>query len=65
MADTLDAMTSSRAYRGVLSWEIAVAEIRRRAGSQFDPQVVEAFNQALPELEALHKAFGNTEAENA
>jgi putative two-component system response regulator len=57
VADTLDAMTSSRAYRTGLPWEVAVAEIERCAGSQFDPRVVRAFGDILPRLEALRESF--------
>jgi putative nucleotidyltransferase with HDIG domain len=62
VADTLDAMTSSRAYRVGLPWEVAVEEIQRNAGSQFDPVVVEAFARALPTLEALHADSEGSEA---
>jgi putative nucleotidyltransferase with HDIG domain len=48
VADAYDAMTSDRPYRAALSSEIALAELRRGAGSQFDPQVVEAFLQPVP-----------------
>jgi putative two-component system response regulator len=47
VADTFDAMTSVRPYRSALTVAEAVAEIERCAGAQFDPQVVEAFRQAL------------------
>jgi len=43
VADTLDAMTSDRPYRRALPWSVAYDEIRREAGQQFDPKVVEAF----------------------
>lgn len=43
VADTYDAMTSDRAYRKALPHEIAIAELRRCAGSQFDPAIVAAF----------------------
>ena len=43
IADTYDAMTSHRAYRAALKHEIAVRELRRCSGTQFDPGVVEAF----------------------
>ncbi|HSA23620.1 MAG TPA: HD domain-containing phosphohydrolase, partial [Myxococcota bacterium] len=43
VADTYDAMTSDRAYRKALSHEIAVAELRRCAGTQFDPRIVAVF----------------------
>ncbi len=43
IADTFDAMTSTRAYRKALPLEAANAEIRRCAGTQFDPEVVGVF----------------------
>jgi putative nucleotidyltransferase with HDIG domain len=43
VADTLDAMISDRPYRRALSLEAAKEEIRRHAGTQFDPHVVEFF----------------------
>lgn len=42
--DTLDAMTSDRAYRQGASFDVAKTEIVRMKGSQFDPQAVDAFN---------------------
>ena len=43
VADTLDAMTSDRPYRSALSFKDAREEIVRCSGSQFDPDVVQAF----------------------
>lgn len=43
VADTYDAMTSSRSYRNALSPAEALTELRRVAGSQLDPEIVEAF----------------------
>lgn len=43
VADAYDAMTSDRPYRKALSHDIAVAELRRGVGKQFDPAVVAAF----------------------
>lgn len=45
VADTLDAMTSERAYRDAQSFERAAEEIIRQSGHQFDPQVVAAFRR--------------------
>jgi len=43
IADSFDAMTSKRPYRDALSYENAVKELKRCAGNQFDPVLVEAF----------------------
>lgn len=47
VADTYDAMTTDRPYRRALTHEEALAELRRGAGTQFDPRVVAAFERAL------------------
>jgi putative nucleotidyltransferase with HDIG domain len=46
VADTYDAMTTDRPYRKALEKEVAVGELRKYAGTQFDKEVVEAFIQA-------------------
>jgi len=43
LADAFDAMTSHRTYRRALPLEVAVAEIKRHAGAQFDQSLVEKF----------------------
>jgi HD-GYP domain-containing protein (c-di-GMP phosphodiesterase class II) len=43
LADCFDAMTSNRTYRAGMPIEVALAEIRRCAGTQFDPALAEAF----------------------
>ena len=43
IADAFDAMTSDRAYRRALPHEVAIGEIERCAGTQFDPELSEAF----------------------
>lgn len=50
MVDALDAIRSDRPYRAGRSFEVALDEIKRCAGTQFDPAVVEAFAQ-VPEVE--------------
>lgn len=48
VADTYQAMTSDRPYRKGLTPDHALTELRRCAGSQFDPALVEAFAQIWP-----------------
>jgi len=60
VADTLDAMTSDRPYRRALSWETAYEELERCAGTQFDPEVVEAAQRVF----SLLRAIGQTTAPN-
>jgi HD-GYP domain-containing protein (c-di-GMP phosphodiesterase class II) len=43
IADAFDAMTSNRPYRMALTQEEAFRELRQGAGTQFDPEMVEAF----------------------
>jgi ribonuclease P protein subunit RPR2 len=50
VADTLDALTTDRPYRPASDWKVARDEIRRVTGSQFDPDVVAAFD-AIPNAE--------------
>ena len=49
VADCYEAMTGRRSYRPTWSHERAVAELRRCAGTQFDPKVVAAFAQIPPD----------------
>lgn len=47
VADSFDAMTSSRTYRPALPLEEACRRVREDSGTQFDPRIVDAFEQAL------------------
>jgi HD-GYP domain-containing protein (c-di-GMP phosphodiesterase class II) len=58
VADTYDAMTSDRAYRRALPHEVAVGEIERCSGSQFDPDVAQAFNVGLDDFREEQAAKG-------
>jgi ribonuclease P protein subunit RPR2 len=53
VADALDAMTSPRAYRAPLQWDDALEELRRGAGNQFDPDIVQGLVACEPDLEAI------------
>jgi HD-GYP domain-containing protein (c-di-GMP phosphodiesterase class II) len=49
-------MVTTRAYRAARSQAWAIAELRRCAGTQFDPDVVEAVVQSLRAGEAAAPA---------
>ena len=49
VVDAFDAMVSDRVYRKGCSYEDAVAELERFAGTQFDPVIVEAFKHVPKE----------------
>jgi len=46
VADTYDAMTTDRPYRKAMEEVVAIEELKRCSGTQFDREVVEAFMQA-------------------
>jgi putative two-component system response regulator len=50
LADAFDAMTHDRPYRPALSIAVALDELRRHAGRQFDPDLVEPFIACLESL---------------
>ncbi len=50
VADSLDALTSARAFRKALLWSEAVDEIAEGAGSRYDPAVITAFGRVEERL---------------
>jgi putative nucleotidyltransferase with HDIG domain len=54
VADTYDAMTSTRPYRQGLAHEVALEELKRCSGTQFDPAVVDAFVRVHEHIERLN-----------
>ena len=55
IADTVDAMTTDRPYRKALSFDKVANELRRFAGKQFDPQLVEVFLASAPIRDLISK----------
>lgn len=51
VVDAFDAMCSDRSYRTKMDMDAAVAEIRREAGKQFDPDIADVFLSTI-ELES-------------
>jgi len=47
VADTFDSMTSDRPYRLKATKEDAISELKKYSGTQFDPEVVEAFSNTI------------------
>ena len=52
-ADAYDAMRSDRPYKAAMTPEAACAELRRCAGTQFDPSVVEVLVEVAANLDTL------------
>lgn len=47
VADAWNAMTNARVYRSAMSEDEALAELRRCRGTQFDPEVLDLFEQVI------------------
>ena len=58
VADAYDVLTARDSYRRPVSPAAAVAELRRKAGSQFDPEVIEVFTRVL---ESQQLSFGHAD----
>lgn len=54
VADSFDAMTTERCYRKAKDINEAVLELKKEAGEQFDPKIVEIFIQILAEKYLLN-----------
>ena len=47
IADTFDAMNSTRSYRGTLNKDVVISELKKGAGKQFSPAIIEIFLKVL------------------
>jgi putative two-component system response regulator len=59
IADVFDALTSDRVYRSALPVKSAVEMMREERGRHFDPELLDAFMLALPEMEAIRRAYAD------
>ncbi len=55
VADTWDAMVRDRSYRRALKYDEAIHELNKHKGTQFDPQVIEAFLRVLDNEDQVKK----------
>jgi len=53
LCDAWDAMSTDRVYRKALGFDAAVAEVKNGAGKHFDPALVAAFLERLPQFRAV------------
>jgi putative nucleotidyltransferase with HDIG domain len=63
VADSFDAMTTTRSYRHALSMEAAKAELIKHRGTQFDPVVVDAALAAIERGDIYIQPFEKPEEE--
>ena len=59
VTDAVDAMTTTRSYRQALPVPTALGEMRRYAGTQFDPQIANVWVEAV-EQNHIPVSFANT-----
>lgn len=57
VADVFDALTSHRVYKKAISAPEAIAYIRQQSGSQFDPEVVDAFLVCHEQIAAIASRY--------
>jgi HD-GYP domain-containing protein (c-di-GMP phosphodiesterase class II) len=50
VADAFDAMTNTRPYKKIMSFEMAIHELKCNADTQFDPKIVDCFIEVLPSI---------------
>ena len=65
ICDVFDALTSDRPYKKAWSIEAAVTELKQKAGSHFDPRLVEAFVGVLPKILKIKDSYVDPERANA
>ena len=53
VADAMDAMLHARAHRASVTFDVALEQIRQRAGTQFNPELAEAAEILRPIAEAV------------
>jgi putative two-component system response regulator len=62
VADVFDALTMKRPYKEAWPVDKVVATLREGAGRHFDPSLIEAFNDCLPQILDIKTAWDEREA---
>ncbi|MCA1844514.1 MAG: response regulator [Actinobacteria bacterium] len=57
VADAFDALTSDRVYRRALPVEEALTVLRAERGAQFDPALLDLFEESIDEMLAIREAY--------
>lgn len=60
LADVFDALTSCRPYKPAWSMEAALDYVRAQRGSHFDPALVDAFLDLVPQVEEVRERFAES-----
>jgi putative two-component system response regulator len=58
VADVFDALTSDRVYRPAFPVRLAVEKMQAERATHFDPELLDGFMAALPEVEVIRRAHG-------
>ena len=61
VADAFDAMTSERSYRKPLRFDVAIQELRKCSGRQFDPKIVDIFIDIVSKFDPQKPACKDTD----
>jgi putative two-component system response regulator len=59
VADVFDALTSDRVYRAALPARTALRMMREERGRHFDPELLDAFLEVLPEIEQTRRRYAD------
>jgi putative two-component system response regulator len=57
LADVYDALRSKRVYKPAMTLEATREEIRKGAGTQFDPVIAEIMVEGIREFDAIHAKY--------
>jgi putative two-component system response regulator len=60
IVDAFESMTTTQFWREPLKFMEAASEIMEGAGKRYDPKIVEAFRQALPNLKKVREAYNDS-----